>query len=101
MELEENLNFNDPFYQFKLFNYNKYFAYLDNLNKKKILPQVNLISGPAGYGKQTFIFHFINYLLSSDKDDKYNYSRKEISRNNIDYKLMLEGVHPNFYFFQR
>ena len=98
MELEENLNFNDPFYQFKLFNYNKYFAYLDNLNKKKILPQVNLISGPAGYGKQTFIFHFINYLLSSDKDDKYNYSRKEISRNNIDYKLMLEGIHPNFYF---
>ena len=98
MELEENLNFNDPFYQFKLFNYNKYFEYLDNLNKKKILPQVNLISGPAGYGKQTFIFHFINYLLSSDKDDKYNYSRKEISRNNIDYKLMLEGIHPNFYF---
>ena len=98
MELEENLNFNDPFYQFKLFNYNKYFEYLDNLNKKKILPQVNLISGPAGYGKQTFIFHFINYLLSSEKDDKYNYSRKEISRNNIDYKLMLEGIHPNFYF---
>ena len=61
MELEENLNFNDPFYQFKLFNYNKYFEYLDNLNEKKILPRVNLISGPKGYGKQTFIFHFIKF----------------------------------------
>mgnify|MGYP001183935115 CR=1 FL=1 len=98
MKLEENLNFNDPFYQFKLFNYNKYFEYLDNLNKKKILPQVNLISGPSGYGKQTFIFHFLNHLLSSDKDDKYNYARKEISATNIDYKLMLDGIHPNFYF---
>ena len=98
MELEENLNFNDPFYQFKLFNYNKYFEYLDNLNKKKILPQVNLISGPSGYGKQTFIFHFLNHLLSSDKDDKYNYARKEISKNNIDYKLMMDRIHPNFYF---
>ncbi len=97
MELKENSNFNDPFKQFKLFNYNKYFEYLDNLNKNKILPQVNLISGPSGYGKQTFIYHFINYLLSSDKDDKYNYSRKEISKNNVDFKLMCDGIHPNFH----
>ena len=98
MEKEEISNFNEPICQLRLFGYDKYFQYLDSLNNKGSLPQVNLISGPRGYGKHTFIFHYLYYLLSIGKIEKYNLINKEIVEKNTTYKLMIDNIHPNFYF---
>ena len=50
--------------QINLFGYEHYFASLTSLFKKKKLPNTILLNGQKGSGKATFVYHFINYILS-------------------------------------
>ena len=77
--------------------FRNYFKFFDKLYEKNRLPNSMLLSGPKGLGKSTFIYHFINYLLS--KDEKYNYDKEKFSidENNFTYKLIQNGTHPNLF----
>ena len=65
-------NFFKPKVQINLFGYKKYFNFFINLLNKKKLPSVILLTGPKGLGKSTFIYHFVNYILSINENHKYN-----------------------------
>ena len=84
-----------PKLQTSLYGYENYFNTFINLYKKKKLPNVILLRGPKGSGKATFIYHFINCLLSS-KDD-YNYSNFKINQNSSSFNLIKNNLHPNFF----
>ena len=55
-----------------LYGYEEYFDAFVNLSKQKKLPNAILLSGLKGIGKSTFIYHFINYLMSLNEDNKYS-----------------------------
>ena len=71
MKSEKSMEIIKPKVQLNLFGYENHFKFFDKLYEKNKLPNSMLLSGPKGLGKSTFIYHFINYLLS--KDEKYNY----------------------------
>ena len=48
----------------KLIGYDDLFIKFEKLYLNKKLQKVILLSGDKGIGKSTFIFHFINYILS-------------------------------------
>ena len=62
----------NPNSQIQLSGYEKYFVSLDKLYKKKFLPNCILISGNKGIGKATFIYHFINRILSIKENKHYS-----------------------------
>ena len=97
MKSEKSMEIIKPNAQLCLFGYENYFKFFDKLYEKKRLPNSMLISGPKGLGKSTFIYHFINYLLS--KDEKYNYNKEKFSidQNNLTYKLIQNGTHANLF----
>ena len=53
-----------PKNQLQLFGYKYYFNYFAALYQNNKLPNTILLSGPKGSGKATFVYHFVNYLLS-------------------------------------
>jgi len=97
MKSEKSMEIIKPNAQLNLFGYENYFKFFDKLYEKNRLPNSMLLSGPKGLGKSTFIYHFINYLLS--KDEKYNYDKEKFSidENNFTYKLIQNGTHPNLF----
>ena len=97
MESVKSMEIIDPKVQLNLFGYENYFKFFDKLHEKGRLPNSILLSGPKGMGKSTFIYHFINYLLS--KDEKYNYNKEKFSidQNNSTYKLIQNGTHANLF----
>tara|TARA_B100000029_G_scaffold498284_1_gene566886 strand:- start:5401 stop:6375 length:975 start_codon:yes stop_codon:yes gene_type:complete len=93
----ENIKIIESKNQLRLFGYDEYiktFIDLFHLNK---LPHTLLISGQKGLGKSTFIYHFINYLLSINEDKKYSLDSFTIDPNNKSYKQICDGIHPNFF----
>jgi DNA polymerase III subunit delta' len=87
----------DPKEQLVLYGYDEYFNNFANLFDSKKLPNSLLISGAKGIGKSTFIYHFINFLLSKNEKNKYSIEKKSIDENNISYKHLINGTHPNFF----
>ena len=87
-----------PKSQLKLYGYEYYFSFFDNLYTKNKLPNSLIVSGQKGIGKSTFIYHFVNFLLS--KKDKYKYNREEflINDNSSIYKLIQNETHSNFFY---
>ena len=83
-----------------MFGYKNYFDSFVKIYRKRKLPNVFLLNGPKGIGKATFAFHFINYLLSSDEENKYLTNELKINQNNISYKLVTKEMHPNFFLLQ-
>jgi len=83
--------------QLTLFGYENYFNFFIKLTKKNIIPNSMLISGQKGLGKSTFIYHFLNYLLSNDQKHPYNLKDLSIDSNNSDYKLLQSNTHPNLF----
>ena len=61
---EEKLKIIESKNQLKLFGFTKYFNSFKILFERCKLPNTILLSGPKGSGKATFIYHFINFLLS-------------------------------------
>ena len=90
----------EPKNQLKLFGYNNLFSTFDRLFKNKKMPNSVLLSGPKGSGKSTFVYHFANYLFSSNEDFSYSIKDYKINNNNKSYNLVQEGIHPNLYFLE-
>ena len=65
----------DPKNQLILHGDNYYFNKFNDLLSNKKLPSVMLISGNKGIGKATFIYHFVNYILSKNEDHPYNFDK--------------------------
>ena len=56
-----------------------------------------MLSGPKGSGKSTFVYHFINYLLSTNENNKYSLEDFKINKENLSYKLIQNDIHPNLF----
>jgi len=91
MELPESKN------QLNLFGYEKLFNSFVKFFQNNCLPNVILLSGLKGLGKATFAYHFINYLLTQNEENKYLIDEFKINSNNQSYKLINNNVHPNFF----
>ena len=94
--LRENLTVISPKNQLHLFGYEHYFNSFIKLYQKNTLPNVILLSGPDGSGKATFAYHFINYLLSYNEENKYSVNDFTINPENKSYKHLCDNTHPNF-----
>ncbi len=97
---DKNLEILAPRNQLRLFGYNKYFNSFVKLFKIGKLPNTILLSGLRGSGKATFSYHFINYLLSNNKSNKYLINDFTINENNLDYKNLCNYTHPNFFILE-
>tara|TARA_B100001123_G_C15162309_1_gene967948 strand:- start:27 stop:1007 length:981 start_codon:yes stop_codon:yes gene_type:complete len=86
-----------PKKQLSLFGYSHYFETFVKLLNKKKLPNSILLNGPKGLGKSTFVYHFINYLLSHNGEYKYSLDNFKINLNDKNYKLICSNLHPNFF----
>ena len=86
-----------PIKQINLYGYNKYFNDFVDLYKKKKLPNRILLTGPKGLGKATFAYHFINFLLTQNEDKPYLIKDNIINEDNLSFKMINTGIHPNFF----
>ncbi len=89
----------------KLFGYKNLFNKFEILFETNKLPNILLLSGDKGIGKFTFIFHFINFILSKkdnfsyDKDNFVIHSDSTISNNiklNIDQNFNYLGCEKTY-----
>ena len=92
----ESLEILPPKNQLELFGYENYFNSFVKLYKKNKLPNTMLLSGPKGSGKATFAYHFINYILSDKKINKYSIENMTINPHCLSYKSLLNNTNPNF-----
>ena len=97
MRSKKEIEIIKPINQINLYGYKNYFDSFKNLYEKGKLPNTILISGPKGIGKSTFIYHFINYLLSQDEKYSYSYENFKINPENSTFKLINNDTHPNFF----
>ncbi len=86
----------NPLNQINLFCLENEINELMHLNMINKLPQKILLSGPKGIGKSTLAFHFINYVLSKGEPYEYNKDELKIHSENKSFKLIQNGVNPNF-----
>ncbi len=89
------MNIIEPINQQKLFGLDNHFLELVRLYKNNIYPNKLLLSGPKGIGKSTLAYHFINYVLSKNEDQKYDLSNFEINSNSSTFKTILNGSNSN------
>ena len=84
----------------KLIGYDDLFIKFEKLYLNKRLPKVILLSGDKGIGKSTFVFHFINYILSMNSKNPYDKNNYLINLNNETYKKIANNVEQNFNFLK-
>ena len=89
-----NLN---PSTQINLFEHKEIFNQLYKLSKNDILPNKILLSGEKGIGKSTLAYHLINFVLSENEENSYDYENNKINSENKSYKLIQNKSNPNFY----
>tara|TARA_B100001250_G_C19793292_1_gene787559 strand:+ start:364 stop:1326 length:963 start_codon:yes stop_codon:yes gene_type:complete len=87
----------NPINQLNLYGYEYYFNFFDKLFEKNNLPHSILLTGEKGLGKATFVYHFINFLLSQIDENKYNKKNFSIDPNNSSYKLITNSTHSNLF----
>jgi DNA polymerase III subunit delta' len=83
-------------YQRFLYGHDDLFKKLSSLFEKKKLPNKIIFNGSDGVGKATFVYHLINYILSSKENDPYDLKAKEILENNKSYLDLINNVNFNF-----
>ena len=93
---QDNKNIKDPKSQLYLYGFDQYFSFFSSLYREKKLPNTILLSGPGGAGKESFVYHFVNFLFSQEEEHKYNNHSFEINSKNSSHNLILNNVHPNF-----
>jgi len=96
-KIRETTKITEPENQLKLYGYKNYFDSFAKLFEYGNLPNTILLSGPKGLGKSTFSYHFINYMLSKDQQKNYSIEKFIIDENNLNYKLLSNNIHPNFF----
>ena len=92
----DNLEIILPKNQLQLYGYEYYFNSFIKLYQKRRLPNTILLSGSKGSGKATFAYHFVNYLLSHNEQDKYSVDKFVINNDNKSYKSLCNHTNPNF-----
>ncbi len=83
-----------------LYSYEKNFDDFIKMYKSGKLPNTILLSGPKGSGKATFVYHFVNYLFSDEKNDNYDLKKFSINPNNQSFLQIQNNTHPNFYLLE-
>ena len=83
--------------QTNLYGFEKYFTIFRDLYEKNLFPNQILISGISGIGKATFAYHFINFVLSHNEKNNYNFSEFRICDSNRSFNLIQKNSHPNFF----
>jgi DNA polymerase-3 subunit delta' len=78
-----------------LYCHNDLFKELTSLFKIKKLPNKIIFNGPDGVGKDTFVYHLINVILSSQEENTYNLPEKKISETNKSYLDLINNVNFN------
>tara|TARA_B100001540_G_C15784345_1_gene632522 strand:+ start:146 stop:1108 length:963 start_codon:yes stop_codon:yes gene_type:complete len=86
-----------PVNQLSLYGYSNLFHNINNIFQNGANSKSILISGSKGLGKFTFAYHLANYLLSKNEEHSYSINNFKINEENKTYKLMQEGIHPNFF----
>ena len=86
-----------PKSQLNLYGYESYFKFFNKLYEQDKLPNSILISGQKGLGKSTFMYHFINFLLSKGEKNEYNRRDYLIDPNSSTYKSIQSGTHANLF----
>ena len=89
-----------PRNQLALYGYSNYFSSLAKLFNKGELPNCILFSGSKGLGKSTFVYHFVNYLLSKNEEKSYQIDKFSINSESKTYNLLNQNIHPNFYLIE-
>ena len=83
-------------YQRFLYGHEDLFKKLSSLFNKQKLPNKIIFNGSDGVGKATFIYHLINYILSSKENNPYDLNAKEILENNKSYLDLINNINFNF-----
>ena len=89
----ENIEIIESKAQPYLFGFEKYFQHFKALYEKNKLPNTLLLNGSKGLGKSTFVYHFINYLLSQGEKNSYSIDNMEINVDNSTFKLIQNNIH--------
>ena len=89
-----NLN---PSNQIYLYEHKKIFEILLNFYKNIGSSSKIILSGEKGIGKSTLAYHIINYELSKNEKDAYDYDKNKINVKNNSYKLIQNKSNPNFH----
>ena len=97
MEKNKVHEINKPIDQKTLFGFDAYFNFFEKLIQNAKLPNSMLLSGQKGIGKATFIYHFINFLLSKNEENKYDRKNFTIDHNSTSYKLIKSETHSNLF----
>ena len=83
-------------YQRFLYGHEDQFKKLSNLFNKQRFTNKIIFNGNDGVGKATFIYHLINYILSSKENDPYDLNAREIIENNKSYLDLINNINFNF-----
>jgi len=94
---KNDINIITPEKQLSLFGYDDYFELWIKLLNAQKLPNCILLSGPKGLGKSTFIYHFINSVLSNGEVNEYSIKKHEINKNNFSYNQIISNTHTNLF----
>ena len=80
----------------KLFGYNKLFNNFATLYNNNKLPKISILTGDKGIGKFTFIFHFINFVLSKQAKGSYDKENLSIHFDSENIKKIKSNVEQNY-----
>ena len=97
---DRNIEILEPKNQLNLFGFNDYFNFFIEIFKKKKLPHAIMLNGAKGLGKATFVYHFLNYVLSTNEEKKYSINKFNINNENISFNLLINQTHPNFFLIE-
>ena len=101
MKKDSNLlNIIEPQNQLNLFSYEMLMKGFIKIFEENNFPKQLLVTAPKGSGKSTFIYHFINFILSKNEPNAYNSDDFLINSNNPSYRMVNENIHPNFFLMQ-
>ena len=69
--------------------------------QNNMMHQAWLISGPKGIGKATLAYKIARFLLSADECKKNEYTSIDVSPENIVFRQISKGAHPDFKLLER
>ena len=80
-----------------LYGYKNYFELFIKMFENKMLPHTILLTGQKGIGKSTFVYHFVNFILSKNEKYQYSVDKHLIDENNLSYQFVTKSSHTNFF----
>ncbi len=85
----------EPINQTKLYGLDRYFYELARFYDEGIYPNKILLSGQKGIGKSTLAYHFINYVLTLNESNMYDFNNLLINNNSTEFKTINNKSNPN------